>query len=249
MFENRKIFSIEKTDSTNKYLAALVKSNDIENGSIIMAYEQYAGRGQAENVWESQKGKNLTMSMIYYPVKFLAERQFYISKVVALSCFAFIRNEIGEKFPVKIKWSNDIFIGDKKVGGILIENSLRNYHIQSCIIGIGLNINQSTFSDKVPNAVSLFHVLGVEQNLNDSLAHLLKYIDLYFEMLQQNNFQQIDNEYITHLYRFGEYVEYKDKNGQFMGRIVGVEKNGILYIETIHHELRNYLFKEVEFII
>lgn len=249
MFSYRKIYQLAKTDSTNKYMAALIKKNKQPNGSVVHAAEQFEGKGQGSNKWESEAGKNLTFSMLYYPENLIATKQFYISKTIALTCCAFIEETLNHNFPVTIKWPNDIYIGNMKVGGVLIENNIRFNTIQSSIIGVGLNINQKKFPNHLPNAISLYQLLLHESEIPELLDKLLQKTNVFFNILHNGQYYEIDKLYLNKLFRFGEIKKYKDKKGVFTGKVVDVEESGALVIETTNNEVRKYYFKEVEYIL
>ena len=125
--------------STNDQAFMLLKTINPVEGTVIYADFQKAGRGQKDNKWESEKGKNLLLSIILYPTSIRPEDQFYLSMAVSLGICDFIDSF----FPgSKIKWPNDIYINDDKIAGILIENSVMGETIESTIAGIGININQ-----------------------------------------------------------------------------------------------------------
>ena len=153
-------------ESTNSFLKQIIHSKEVKNGTIVSTKHQTTGRGQRNNVWESERNKNILMSFVFFPNNIPAENQFIISKAVSLSILDLL---LKYKKNVKIKWPNDIYIDDKKIAGILIENSLRGSEISNSIIGIGLNINQTFFSNKLPNPTSL----KLETNKNYKTEEIL----------------------------------------------------------------------------
>jgi BirA family biotin operon repressor/biotin-[acetyl-CoA-carboxylase] ligase len=149
---------------------------------------------------------------------------------------------------VSIKWPNDIYVSDKKIAGILIENAVMGSEYSYAIAGIGLNVNQQQFLSDAPNPVSLFQLKGFEFDRDEVLSLLIQSIQKWYEMLKMNKFQEVDNAYLNRLYRLGIDARYRDKDGDFTGRINGVNPTGQLVIEKSSGEVRSYSFKEVEFL-
>ena len=143
---------VKETTSTNDYLAQLCKESKAKEFYTVMADIQTKGKGQRGNSWESEAGKNLTFSIVLYPTALEAPKQFCLSMLAALACHEALDNYTNG---FSIKWPNDIYWKDKKIGGILIENELEGEYIVQSIIGIGLNINQEVFYSDAPNPVSL----------------------------------------------------------------------------------------------
>lgn len=243
---DRQIIRLEETESTNSYLRDLLKSQHLEEGSVVVADFQTAGRGQMGNNWFSDKGDNLLFSLLIYPTGILANEQFIISRMVSLA----IKNTLDQfTDDVRIKWPNDIYWKEKKIAGILIENSLQGKVIESSIIGIGLNLNQQIFPVELPNPVSLRQITATEQDKNYILDLLLKEFFLLYRSFQQGEKQVIEDEYMLDLYRANGYYWYEDANGKFQAEIDNVLPSGHLVLRTLDtNEERIYAFKEVQFI-
>jgi BirA family biotin operon repressor/biotin-[acetyl-CoA-carboxylase] ligase len=235
---------ILELESTNNYAAKQLLTKSPPEGSIFVADSQVGGRGQASNVWESEPNKNLTFSILLYPEFLEIRKQFELSKTISLGVADFLRDKIDH---VAIKWPNDIYIGNGKVAGILIENSVRIDKISSCIVGIGLNINQHVFTSNAPNPVSLCQLTGEIYDLKESLEHLCLKIDARYSQLRNLEFRQIDEEYTKALFQRGCWSSYSDENGVFEGKILGVDNIGRLMIETKAGNVNKYHFKEVTF--
>ena len=231
--------------STNDEAKKLLQTGKIEDFTILSASEQHTGRGQRQNKWHSQKGKNLTFSIITFPSFIKVSDQFYLSKVISLGIIEYL-NTKEEKF--KIKWPNDIYYNDKKICGILIENSISGSTIKSSVIGIGLNINQTKFPDYLPDAISLSVIKNKEYNLEEELNKLLIDILKNYNSLKIKPYSEIDNLYHNNLYKLNELSEFKDSTGFFKGKITGTLPEGKLVIQTEANQMRSYNFKEVEFI-
>jgi BirA family transcriptional regulator, biotin operon repressor / biotin---[acetyl-CoA-carboxylase] ligase len=235
---------VDELDSTNNYAAAQLLTKRLSEGSVIVANSQVGGRGQATNRWESEPDRNLTLSIILYPSFIDVAKQFEISKAISLGVVDFLSELVHD---VSIKWPNDIYIGKGKVAGILMEYSIRNRKISSCIVGIGLNINQSKFLSNAPNPVSLSQITGLTYDLEDCLSVLLKKLDERYLQLSELKLQEIDVEYEAKLYQKGFWSSYSTKGGDFEGKILGVDENGLLMIETRNQNVLKFDYKEVSF--
>ena len=231
--------------STNNYAAEQLLTNRPQEGTVFVANSQVDGRGQTSNKWESEPNTNLTFSIVLYPDFLEISNQFEISKTVSLGITDFLNERVGQ---VSIKWPNDIYLGNGKIAGILIENSVRINKISTCIIGIGININQKIFRGDAPNPVSLSQITGFEYNLEDTLTGLCQQIDSRFQQLINGGFKEIDIDYAEMLYKSGIWSTYRDDVGIFRGRILGVDRYGRLKIETEGGTFRKYQFKEVVFL-
>ena len=235
---------IHEIGSTNNYAATQLLTKRLPEGIVFVADSQVDGRGQTSNKWESESNMNLTFSLLLYPDFLEITRQFEISKAISLGVSDFLKEHTEQ---VSIKWPNDIYIGKGKVAGILIENSVRINVISSCIVGIGLNVNQMGFKSDAPNPVSLSQITGKGYNLEVALSDLCLKIDARYIQLCNGAFRQIDEDYIQMLYQFGVWSQYSDENGDFEGRITGVDEIGRLLIETRNGKVNQYQFKEVIF--
>ncbi len=240
------IIQPEKTESTNTHLKELLKQNSLPEGSVVITHNQISGRGQPGNKWESQPGKNLTFSIVLYPDKITASKQFIISKTIAVGIISALEQKIA---PIEIKWPNDLYYDNKKLGGILIENSLQGNKIAKCIVGIGININQVNFSENLPNPVSIKKITGKHYNLTSIFEILYQSImEHYFQLIEEDNSTQIENAFITHLFRRTGMHKYRDAQGVFMAQFYKIGSAGHLYLRRENGDISRYAFKEVEFI-
>jgi BirA family biotin operon repressor/biotin-[acetyl-CoA-carboxylase] ligase len=246
MLLGSKYIFIDRLTSTNSHAALLLRNDDLCEGTIIRAGYQSAGRGQLANTWESEEGKNLTFSIILYPTIIFPAEQFLISMTISLGISDFLKRYSDI---CTIKWPNDIYVGNDKIAGILIEHSVMGNEIKNTIAGIGLNINQIHFLSDAPNPVSLKMITGNEYDLELILSQLLSDIDKRYKQLISGDFSKIKKEYIRKLYRLNEWYDYRDSDGLFKGRIVSVTDEGRLLIEDYDEKLREYSFKELDFIL
>ena len=230
-----KIIHIDETDSTNRWL------KDHGDGSpdpVVWADYQTAGRGCGTNTWESERGKNLTFSILIHPTQIAASQQFHISMAVSLAICEALGQYIGD---LSIKWPNDIYWRNGKICGMLIENTLKGNTIKDSIIGVGLNVNQRTFHSNAPNPVSLWQIAGQETDREQLLKDILRCLEHYL-------YQDIKAQYCSMLYRRKGFHPYVDKDGAFMAEMVDVEDDGHLLLRDDSGNDRHYAFKEVQFI-
>jgi len=243
------IFNILKYDiisSTNDEAKNILQQKNIPDFTVITAEEQTKGRGQRNNSWHSNKSENLLLSIISFPNKINAVNQFYLSKVISLGIIDYLNTKAND---FKIKWPNDIYFKDKKICGILIENTVSGSFIKNSIAGIGLNINQTQFPDFLPDAISLNLITGKKFELEYELKELLIFLKNKFNLLKPDSFFEIDNRYHENLYKIYEKSGFKDSNGIFEGTITGTLPQGNLIIKINDNKTKTYAFKEIEFII
>lgn len=251
-----RILWFERTDSTNTRAAELYDSDDCSEGTVIIALEQTAGRGQNNRTWLSEPGRNLTFTLCLEPGFLHPSQQFSISKTVALGVLDFVREEIskgnkGESGAVdaRLKWPNDIYIGRQKAGGILIEHRIQGDTIRATFAGIGLNLNQSEFEPHLPNPVSLFQVTGRGYDPAEALGRLLGSLDRRYARLQAGAVEETDSDYDRSLIGYGEWSEYLLQGVRIRGRIRGVDEFGRLLLETENGETRCFDHGEIGFIL
>lgn len=240
---------LRETSSTNDYLARLCKESKAKEFYTVMAESQTNGKGQRGNSWESEAGKNLTFSIVLYPTALEANKQFCLSMLAALACHEALDNYTNG---FSIKWPNDIYWKDKKIGGILIENELEGKYIVQTIIGIGLNINQDVFRSNAPNPVSLKQILGAEIKIEEVMMKVVHGIVGGYRLLESHfdiTFQSIRLLYRKHLYRHKGLFPYRDAEGDFLAEYQEVEPDGHLILKDEQGTLRRYAFKEIEFIL
>ena len=242
------IILLQKTSSTNDFVKRMVST--LKSGTLISAYHQTAGRGQKGNIWEADPGKNVTMSLLIKKPHVGVKEQFAISEAVSLAIVDALEKYVEG---IKIKWPNDIYYNDSKIGGILIEHSLADGAIDYTIAGVGVNINQQIFASGAPNPVSLKIITGKDydmNNINDLFGKKLeKCCDLDGSPEQLKKLHQ---QYLKKLYRYdGKPYHFIVPQGKpFEAIIHDVALDGTLTLRHIADDtLHNYQFKEVGFII
>lgn len=246
LFLGRKIIELEAVDSTNNFAKNLLQSKKPTEGTLIFAHEQFKGRGQMGNSWKTEKGENLTLSIVLYPNFLDAEKQFFLNMSISLGVKDFCESVLNEE--IKIKWPNDIYYLNRKLGGILIENTINGNKVSSSVVGIGLNINQREFDNEIPNATSFNLISNKDYELKNLIQLLASFIEKYYLQLRQLHFNFLDKAYMESLFRYQQTYEFKKGQQTFKGEINGVTKEGKLIIHCNGREQR-YNFKEVEYVI
>ena len=241
IFQNRRIIRVEQTASTNTYLSQLSSVEKLTEGTVVITDNQTRGRGQGKNSWESEPGKNLTFSMILYPTSVEVSAQFILSKAIALSVADFLSQFVPK---VSVKWPNDVYVADKKITGILIENFIEGAYLTQSIAGIGVNINQERFVSDAPNPVSLRQLTGDSYQLDDCLEKICACIAHRYRMITEET-HQLHSDYIQHLYRFGQPTLFSADGILFEATITGVNQYGMLEMTTASGQYKAFGFKEV----
>lgn len=249
MTENGIIY-LNEVDSTNNYLKHIAddESSEAQEGLMVCAEFQSKGRGYSTNTWESKRGENLTFSILFYPVFLQPSEMFLISQFVSLGIIDFLSNYIDRKF-LSIKWPNDIYWKDKKICGILIENLLSSQRIEYSIIGIGLNVNQTKFESSAPNPVSISQITGKKYSVNEAAIKIKQTIFARYLSLLKGGFKQIQLDYVNSLYRRDGFYKYNDGKEIFKAKIVGLRDNGGLTLQREDGVEKEYMFKEIEYVI
>jgi len=236
-------FYTKATHSTNVLLWEMIREKSLPEGFVVQTDFQSAGKGQVGNSWESEEGRNLLFSMVLYPQRVTVDNQFLLSQLVSLG----IKEALDEYTDgITVKWPNDIYWNDKKLVGILIENSLQGTKIKSSVIGIGLNVNQKVFVSNAPNPVSLLRITGKRQNRKLLLTKIRQNIQkLYTEL----SVTKIRAEYAEALYRKDGFYAYRANDETFQANIISVHPDGQLELETEAGERKEFYFKEVSFVL
>lgn len=241
------IVKLNAINSTNNYLKELSKDVETANWTVVTAEHQISGRGQMETKWESEKGKNLTFSILIRFEQLKSQDQFYLNCAISLGVFNALKNCGIPK--LKVKWPNDIMSASKKLGGILIENILVNDRITHSVIGIGLNVNQEKFPDYLPRAVSMKQVLNHDFDCDKILHQTVYSMQQQIELLTLHNFDLLHRNYEQVLYKKDKVLMFENKNKEkFMGKIIGVTNKGKLQVVQENEVVKQYNFKEIIFL-
>ena len=243
---DKNIIILNEIDSTNNYANRLIMSKQAVEGTVVLAHSQKEGRGQGGNSWESEAGKNVLMSIILFPEFLAVENQFLISKIVSLALVELIENETDN---VSIKWPNDIYVGNKKIAGILIENSVKGCILHSAVLGIGLNVNQEQFVSNAPNPISLKKITGKNYDIEVLAAKITDFVFEYYHKLKKGEAYLINSLYFNKLYRKNTWTKFRKEGIEFDARITGIGEFGHLQLENTNGTVSEYMFKEVEYVI
>ena len=243
-----KINWFDTLDSTQEEVRRHI--SELDNLSVTAALYQTSGKGQRGNRWDSAKGENLMFSILLRPgcdgvPQVPALRQFFLSLVSSLSV---LRTLDDYGISSKIKWPNDIYVGNKKICGMLIENSLdADGFVKDSIIGIGLNVNQRDFPPQLMNPTSMARLTHREFDIKEVLDKLMD----HFTALLSAPAEDLKEEYLTNLFRLGEKAEYVDTaSGEaFQGIIKGITDDAFLLVEIPGGEIRRYAFKEISYVL
>ena len=237
------IYKKQSTTSTNDD----ARSTELHHMDVVWAEWQSAGRGQRGHSWHSVENENLTFSVVLEPRFLPIVEQFLLSEVVALALVATMK-EWG--IECRIKWTNDIYVGDKKAVGILIEHSYSGGKLSRTIVGIGINVNQREFSADIPNPVSLALLTDKNYDREALLKQFEKCLSCRYSQLQNGEWGKLQTDYHSALYRRDEKHTYALADGtRFEGVIRGVKPTGDLIVEWEDGKQRSYLFKEIEFVL
>jgi BirA family biotin operon repressor/biotin-[acetyl-CoA-carboxylase] ligase len=247
LFVGQNRIKLLAVDSTNNFLKNLVsKSEPLPEGTVIMADDQFAGRGQQENTWHAEPGKNLTISILLKPKFLPLNKQFLLNMAISIAINKALTTYVADG--ISIKWPNDIYYFDKKLGGVLIENSVTGNAIKTAVIGIGLNINQQEFSEELKNkAISLHRILQQDVNLDELLIEICSQIESLYLLLKSNNYTFLRKQYVDKLYKLDKPSMYRQNGEVFEGIIRGVTDLGLLNVEQ-NGKIKEYNFKEIEFL-
>lgn len=242
----KEIIKLDTVNSTNEYASKILKEKKLPEGTIIYSLEQTRGRGLGENSWESEKGKNILLSLVLYPKFLKVKDQFLLSKAISLGIANYCKIVTNH---INIKWPNDIYYKDKKLAGILIENSIRGSQIDKSIIGIGLNLNQKLFLSDAPNPISLKKITGKDYSIDKEIISMRDNIYYYYSKLRESEYSLLNDKYLTNLYNYNKHNKYKSKDVVFEAKITGVNEFGHLQLITRDGEKKEFELKEIEFVI
>ncbi|MBU6323997.1 MAG: biotin--[acetyl-CoA-carboxylase] ligase [Bacteroidetes bacterium] len=246
MFIGAKLIHIPEVDSTNRFAMDLVRNNPPPEGTVIRADFQNAGRGQQGKQWISERGANINASVILYPQLLSASEQFLLNMAVALAVCEAASALCGE--PCLLKWPNDVYHAERKLAGILIENSWAGSRWQAAIAGIGLNVNQQEFAG-FP-ATSLRNIRGAVLSQEDCLGMLFQKLEARYLMLRGPRKEQILDDYNQTLMHKNATVKLELQDGRVVSAtVLGVSRRGGLLIRTAQGEEQEWHHPQVRIIL
>ena len=242
------ILHLEEVDSTNAYI--MREWDRLEAPVMVTAYRQTAGQGQRGNSWEAAPGENLTFSIFYRPQEFPPMAQFSMSEAVALAVVDFLRVHGVEG---KVKWPNDIYVGDRKICGILIRHSVTGANVDYSVIGVGINVNQMEFLSDAPNPVSMGQITGVKYDLPSLYAEVAAIMESRLEHIGEEECRkELHSEFLKSLWRGdGKEHPFTDTTSgdTFLATIADIGAHGPMTLRLSDGGERTYAFKEVSFVL
>ena len=238
-------YRFSQITSTNNYARELIANDEPVHGTVILADQQTAGRGQSDRQWVSQAGKNLLTTIILHQQKPDALLPFYLNKLIALSIAQTVSSLTSAE--ARIKWPNDILLESEKVCGILIENILQRQS-QYSMIGIGLNVNQLIFPKELKHATSMQLVTGLEYEILPLAEQLYFNIEKNYTLLERTAYKQIDEMYHQYLFKLNQPQLFVIDNTQVEGVIRGVNNHGQLQVE-LDGRIRLFRNQELSFVL
>ncbi|GAB3533500.1 biotin--[acetyl-CoA-carboxylase] ligase [Pontibacter brevis] len=243
LFIGQQLYFLPVCESTNSEAQQLLIKNEATEGCTVITHQQTKGRGQRGNSWEAEPGKNVTLSVILSPSFLAARQQFYLNIAVSLAVLDMLHEQGLHK--AQVKWPNDLFYEGKKLGGILIENTINSYLLQHSIVGIGLNVNQLYFD--YTTATSMCNVTGDTLDVEKVTVRLLELLEKRYLELRSGKTSKQRHEYLQAMYRYQEVHPFVVDGRQVQGQIVGVNENGCLAVE-IGNKLHYFAFKEISYV-
>ena len=241
-----KITHFKTLESTNAYLQNLLNEGVDIVDNIIVTDFQTSGKGQGKNIWQSEDGKNLLFSVALDMSFLKAENQFLLTQIVSVTMINVLKKYLPEE-SLFIKWPNDIYFNDKKIAGILIKNEIKGMMMGTSIIGIGLNVNQTSFDENLPNPISMKMITGNDFDLKLILNDICQQLRANSQQPTANSQQPTVNSYIKHLYRYKQWASYEHEGVVKEMMIIGYDQFGRLILkEKNDHEVVCDL-KEISF--
>lgn len=242
------VITVDRVASTNDYFKEnLSNFKPQDEGSAILAVEQFAGKGQRGNIWKSEPGKNIITSILIYPHFLKIDQQFTLSCAICLGIFNWLKTKSDQK--VQIKWPNDIYINDEKIAGVLIENTIKGNKIATSVIGIGINVNQTSFGD-TKHIASLKSITKQEElyHIGSLATELYQFLDIEYKRLRNNNQDEQLLEFNQNLFRRNDLKTYTVNGTEVEGEIMQVLPNGLLQLE-ISKEIKEFNLHEIKYVL
>lgn len=237
------LIKLDATDSTNGYLKGLLRTQNVEDFTVVVTSNQKKGRGQLGRSWITEPGKNLTISILKHFEALNISEQFILNIASSMAVYHTLKHYAIPD--LQVKWPNDIMSGDKKICGILVENMVKGQGITSSVIGIGLNVNQTNFEDTL-RATSMQLRLGKELDIDQVMDMLIKEMAISFENFEARSVLEAKELYIAKLFRCNMESRFMgfDKN-EFRGSIRGISDSGLLLVELKNGRQKEFRHNEI----
>lgn len=248
LFIGKNVIQLDTTPSTNDYVKQLCDKQSVLDGTVVYTTNQTAGRGQQGNTWEMEQNAGLALSFFLKPNFLPIDKQFYLNMAVSLAVREFCEHYTEQE--VAIKWPNDILINQKKVAGILIENTIQGSKIAQTVVGIGINVKQKKFPSDLVHATSLAiqcYNGDIDFNIKSMLTVMSAYLEKYYLQLRQTNYQFLSKAYTTSLWRYHQTQEFYKGSQLLRGEITGIYKDGRIEID-VNGKPQRYAMQEVKFV-
>ena len=251
LFIGKSLLFLHEVESTNTYAMNLLRNVNPIEGTLVYTDFQTNGKGQRGATWTSEIGQNITASVILKP-RFLGyDKTFYLSKISALAVYDVLTEILPiSQYDIKIKWPNDILVNQKKIAGILIENSVVANIIQYSVVGIGFNINQANFDGYEREAVSLKILLNKHYDRTPIMEMLCRNLEKWYLKLKEQKLELIDNQYLSILFGMNQVLDFSYPNGiRFRAEPKGISKEGKLILKLEDASLKEFEIKELKFLL
>ena len=235
-------------------LEAIERGEELVQGSVYLTEDQTAGRGQGNNRWHSTAGANLTLSLLLRPAHLSVDRIFALTQVASLAVCDAVTDHLGSLASnrVRIKWPNDLYVGDQKLAGILIQNGLRGNRINWSVLGTGLNVNETAFPPELQaSATSMYLLTGGTVERGDVLTSYFEHVGRWYELLEAGKFGAIDRAYQERLYRRNESVSFLEveENRLFLATVRGTDAGGRLLLLHPDGKERGYELRSLRWLL
>jgi BirA family biotin operon repressor/biotin-[acetyl-CoA-carboxylase] ligase len=239
----KNVVFVPECHSTNTLATQISQNSSAIEGTVVITSNQTAGRGQRGNVWHVEPNQNITMSIILKPGFLMISEQFFLNVIVSLAILDVLAEFFNEA--THIKWPNDILVHEKKICGILIENQLRGKNMETSVIGIGLNVNQTNSLPE--NATSLAKESKRLWDLDELFGKILGRLESRYLQLKQQKFVVLKTEYLENLYRKNQKHVFQTDSETFKGEITGVDDQGKLVV-AVGNEVRYFEVKQIRYL-
>lgn len=245
LFVGKVLIPVEETASTNEFACALIRENTAREGTAIFSTNQTTGKGQFGSNWYTGKDQNLAISIILLPTFLKASQFFHLNMAMSLAVAECATHFTG--IPSRVKWPNDIYLADKKLAGILIENTISGSNFTSSIVGVGINLNQTQFPDWIPNPISIKDLTQKNVAPESVMQKMCEMIEMRYLQLKNGQFEKIRYDYRAVQYQLGTISLYRSEKTTWAGMITGISPEGKLIVERNGHP-KEFGFKEIAYL-
>lgn len=248
MLTGTNLIELGSIPSTNDYAILLCDRNKVDEGTFIWTQHQTKGRGQRGNSWESKQNEGLSFSIVYYPNSLALDKLNFLSIAAAVASRAFLAGLLPES-EVQIKWPNDLVVNQKKIGGILVENSLQGNRIQRSIFGVGININQARFPEGLAEAISLFQLKQKKTDIKALVSNsLFEIFEEKYICVRDGRFASLLDEYRKHLWGKGKSINLIHGSEAISAILLDIEEDGSLKI-NIQEKIQRVFWPEYRVVL